>query len=88
MKKDLILRIKEIAAVLPEKWEKVVVDTLMSGKDAALTVVGKSPYKANKNYIVKTPIFVRVNHVSRLKDGIKRKGEDFITEYINYVCNG
>lgn len=87
MKKDLVHRIKEIAQVLPEKWETVIVETLMSGKEAALTVIGRSPYNPEKNYIVKTPVFTRINHESRLKDGVKRCGEQFITQYINHVIN-
>lgn len=87
MKKDLINRIKVIASVLPEKWETVINETLMSGREAALTVVGKSPYNPEKNYIIKTPVFTRINHESRLKDGIKRKGEAFINEYVNHVCD-
>lgn len=88
MKKDLLVRVRSIAEVLPERWEEVIVKNSMPGAEAALTVVGKSPYDPNKNYIVETPIQTLVNHESRLKDGIKRKGEDFIDEYINHVCNG
>jgi len=88
MKKALVHDIKNIASVLPEKWETTMITTLLSGEDAALTVVGKSPYNPEKSYEFKTPVFLRVNHESRIKDGVKQHGLEFIHLYINEMTNG
>lgn len=88
MKKSLVHELQAIASNLPEKWETTIVETRLSGRDAALTCIGKSPYKTDKEYIVKTPLFMRVNHVSRMKDGIKLHGDNFINTYIQHVVNG
>ena len=88
MKKPLVHELENIASMLPEKWEANTVITTLSGADAGLTCVGKSPYNPNKSYQFKTPIFLRVNHVSRMKDGIKLHGESFINTYIKHVANG
>lgn len=88
MKKELVHELREIASGLPERWETTMIVTKLSGKDAALTCVGKSPYNPEKEYQFETPVFLRVNHVSRMKDGIKLHGQNFINTYIKHVVNG
>ena len=85
MKKDINNQLKELAEQLPEKWESHELErVLWSGVDLNLCGFGKQ-YDDDKAYTVDIPLIRLVNHYERLKDGVKRKGLNFITDYVKSV---
>lgn len=84
MKADLAKKLKHIAAILPDKWEKGFEKIQMSGKDANLCYIGsKRPFQDDQIIEFDCPRFVKINHYRKLKEGVKRNGPKFIGQYVS-----
>jgi len=87
MKKAVAHQLMSLAESLPMIWEDQQPEiAYISGAELNLCTKGLK-YDAKKIYQYKVPVSLLVDHYTRLKDGVKRFGLNYISTYTKQVLN-